>query len=114
GLSVSDFLQRVRPDARMPLFAVIDQFESVFGHGVGEAHRRELIDQLVAAVRLVPRLHLLVSTREDQLAGLAEFAELAGLAELPGGTGRFRLGPFGTQAALEAVVGPLRGTGQAY
>jgi cytochrome c-type biogenesis protein CcmH/NrfG len=106
--SLAEFLDQARPHPLMPVFAVLDQVESVFGEESLLAHRRDLLDQIGDAVAGVAGLHLLVSIREDRLPDLDPLG--AALA----GAGRYRLGPLGPVAALEAVTGPLRGAPQSY
>lgn len=112
GLSIPDFLERVRSAAQPldtpPIFAVIDQFEAAIRDEPHEAYRQELLDQLVEAVQQVRGLHLLVSIRDDHVP---EFEEFAGRL---GGAAWYRLSPLGPDAAREAVAGPLRGGGRAY
>jgi Flp pilus assembly protein TadD len=109
-LSVAGFLRRVRPaaveSAEVPaIFAVVDQLE----RAVADVHDGEdFLHQLVEAVETVPGLHLLLSVREDSLP------DLAALEGRLGQPGRYRLGPLRPDAALEAVVGPLHGTGVSF
>lgn len=110
--SIVSFLRGLRPEMQPtdvpPIFAVVDQFERVFLASGHRQYRQEFLGQLIEAIRRVPRLHLLISTRDEFLA------ELGWLESEIGEHGRYRLGPLVPEAALEAVVGPLRGTGQSF
>jgi len=109
-LSVADFLRRLRPVAvesaePPPIFAVVDQLERVLADVQDGA---DFLRQLVEAVETVLGLHLVLSVREDSLP------DLAALEGRLGQPGRYRLGPLRRDAALEAVVGPLRGTSLSF
>jgi len=109
-LSVAGFLRRLRPAAAEPaalppIFAVVDQVERVYAD---VQDREDFLHQIVEAVETVPGLHLLLSVREDSLP------DLAALEDRLGRPGRYRLGPLRPDAALEAIVGPLRGTSLSF
>lgn len=114
--SLVEFL-RTHPDSRddpddpLPLLAAIDQFEEVFSDGPYRGqHREDFIAQLSAAMEEVPRLHLIISIREEYLARLLPYEGLLGQYD------RTRVGvtALNRETALEAVVGPLRQTARRF
>jgi tetratricopeptide (TPR) repeat protein len=116
GLTVSQFIQGIsigfnQYQEELPLIAIIDQFEEVFNDlphwGV---HREGFLDQLAQAIEDVPRLRLLLSTREDVVGEILPYE-----SRLSGGyRTRYRVRPFDHEAALKAVTGPLRISGRSF
>ncbi len=115
GMSLTQFLGRHnrtdRYDDPLPVLAVIDQFEELF---IDFRHRQrcieEFIDHLADAVKNVPSLRLLVAIREEALANLIPRENrLAGHSRA-----RFLLLPLTRDAARDAVIKPLVGTGRSF
>ncbi len=110
--SISGYLKSVPPgsdpyDVELPLLAVIDQFEELF---VDQRDRGSVwegfLRQLAQAIEQVPRLHLMISIREDFVAELLPYETLiAGHSRA-----RFRVRALDRPGALEAVLGPVRTT----
>jgi tetratricopeptide (TPR) repeat protein len=116
GLSLKQFLSERsgRTDQYedpVPLLGIIDQFEELFGDFPHrQQHRDQFIDHLAEAIAEVPSLRLLISIREEALANLIHHeTRLAGHSRA-----RFRVLPLVREAALEAVSGPLAGTGRSF
>ncbi|MEV0582831.1 hypothetical protein [Nonomuraea sp. NPDC050310] len=116
-LTVSQFLREIRPTRLdeygdpMPVLAAIDQAEELF-HGRSSLgpQQRELLGQLAEALAQHDRLHLLLSLREEFLYMVIPYERAFGR----GSRTRFHLLPFTPEAALEAVTGPVAGTGRHY
>jgi tetratricopeptide (TPR) repeat protein len=95
----------------LPVLVAIDQAEELFS-GPPQMRRfvAPFIEELALALREHPDLRLLVSLREDYLAAILPFEHfLAGRARM-----RSRLLPFSQAEALEAICGPLAGTGRSF
>lgn len=115
GLTLSRFLQGVPvvphpyDETTLPLIAVVDQLEEVFGEGPFDAHDRdEFLAELAQALNDVDHLHLVLAMRQDAMGQL-----LAYESKLLGGIRRryhYRVDPLDRAAALGAVTGPLRDT----
>ncbi|HSS79542.1 MAG TPA: WD40 repeat domain-containing protein, partial [Thermoanaerobaculia bacterium] len=89
----------------LPRVLVFDQAEEIFDTGPWQ-DRRELFQQLGAALDADPRLRVVLALREEYLARLDPFA-----AQMPERLRiHFRLEPLRRSAALAAVIGPLRAT----
>src|SRR6266851_1696251 len=73
--------------------------------GPRRTHRRRFLGELTGALRDVPGLHLLLSIREDALEELADAL---------GGGARYRVTPLSPDRALDAVTGPVDGTGRSF
>jgi WD40 repeat protein len=93
------------------LITVFDQFEELFTAFPDRwADRRGFFEQLAAALGALPQLRVLLAMREDFLAAMDPFAAL-----LPDRLRtRCRLERLRRDAALEAIVKPLAGTGLAF
>ncbi len=93
------------------LIAVFDQFEELFTAYASRWHdRRGFFEQLSDALESISNLRVLLAMREDWLASLDPFARL-----VPENLRtRFRLERLRREAALEAVVNPLKGTGRSF
>lgn len=116
ALTIRDFLSRRgesydRYEDPIPILVAVDQVEELFS---SPPHRqrfvRPFIGELADALRVHQGVRLLLSLREDYLAAVLPFEQLlAGQSRT-----RSRLLPFGPDAALEAIRGPLRGTGRSF
>ena len=93
------------------LIAVFDQFEELFtAYSSRWKDRREFFEQLSDALESIANLRVLLAMREDYLASLDPYAKL-----VPENLrSRFRLERLRRDAALEAVVNPLKGTGRRF
>jgi tetratricopeptide (TPR) repeat protein len=101
GLTVSEFIQRRGGDRTV--LAAIDQADELLADtGPRQAHRHRFLDELKEAVRTTG-LHLLVVAR-------AEAADV--MAEILGHGVRRDLAPLSWPGALDAVSGPIAGTGR--
>jgi tetratricopeptide (TPR) repeat protein len=112
GLTLYEFLRsdgwtnrrRGRPG---PLLVAIDQVERVFErHPRLDPHRVGFLVQLREVVTELPDVHLLLSVREEGLAGLEA---ALGRLESP-----YRLGPLTMDEAVQAVERPVEGSGRWY
>lgn len=95
----------------MPTLIAIDQFEEVFSAAPQrQALLRPFIAELSDALKKHQELRLLISLREEYLAAVLPYEQmLAGQLRT-----RSRLLPFGHDAALAAIQGPLIGTGRSF
>lgn len=113
--TITEFLRRHRENRDrygdpIPLLVAIDQFEELFNNPGGQAYLRPFIDELAEALRDHQGVRLLLCLREDYLASVLPFEQvLAGQSRT-----RSRLLPFGREAALEAICGPLEGTSRSF
>jgi tetratricopeptide (TPR) repeat protein len=106
GLTVRDFVSRRAERHGSAMLASIDQAEVLLADpGPRRTHRRRFLGELAEALRDVPRLHLLLSVRED---ALGEFSDALG------GGARYRVTPLSPDRALDAVTGPVEGTGRSF
>ncbi|MGC5010398.1 hypothetical protein ACLQ2R_06495 [Streptosporangium sp. DT93] len=116
GLTIREFLKR-RPahwDAygdRVLTLVAIDQAEELFADlPHRRPYQRGLVGQLVEALDEDPNLRLLVSIRDDHLAGLLPHEpRLAGPLK-----SRFFLAPLDMTDTVRAIEGPLQGTGRSF
>lgn len=115
GTTVADFL-RTRPrrlnefGEPATVLAAIDQFEDLFTAFGRRPEREELIGELADALRAVPELRLLLVVRDDQLAAVASYERRLS----PDSFAYVRLEPLTVAAAVQAVRGPLEGTGRSF
>lgn len=116
GTTVAGFL-RARPrrlnefGEPATVLAAIDQFEDVFTAFLGRREEREaLIGELAEALRTVPELRLLLVVRDDQLASIASYERHLS----PDSFAYVRLEPLSVESAVQAVRGPLEGTGRSF
>jgi tetratricopeptide (TPR) repeat protein len=106
GLTVRDFIRRRAERHEGVILAAIDQVEDLLADaGPRRELRRQFLDELADAVRTEPRLHLLLVVRE-------EAAELVGDVLGPGA--RYLVTPLTGAGAIEAVTGPVVGTGRSF
>ncbi|MGP4096210.1 nSTAND1 domain-containing NTPase [Nonomuraea sp. KM90] len=105
GLTISAFLRRQAPPGTSILVA-IDGAERVIRSSVAAKPEHRLFrEELEAALRAFPDVHLLLSIRPDCVE---EARSLCGaLGETPA---EYELPPLDRQSAIEALTGPLRGT----
>lgn len=94
-----------------PILLAIDHAEELFGELVYHPeHVSKFIAGLTQALRSHRETRLLLMVREDRLPSVLGYERiLAGRSHV-----RFRLRPFGAQAALEAISKPLEGTGRRF
>ncbi|MEO3822246.1 tetratricopeptide repeat protein [Actinomadura sp. B10D3] len=112
-LTIGTFLRKQRRRDRfgrpLPMLGVIDGLEALLRTSDRhERHRRDFLDELAAAVKEMPDLHLLLVVRDDAVDAALEFA--ARLGQAPPAT--CSLEPLTSQAAEEAVANLLHGAGQ--
>jgi WD40 repeat protein len=96
----------------MPRVLIIDQFEELFTQypACQREWQEAFFDQIAAALEADPLLRCVFVLREDYLAQLDPFAQ-----QLPEELRiRFRLERLQRQAALAAIVGPLRETERSF
>jgi tetratricopeptide (TPR) repeat protein len=95
----------------IPTLVAIDQAEELFnGPPQWRSFVRPFILELADALREYRGLRLLLCFREDHLAAVLPYEQL--LADQS--RTRSRLLPFDEHAALEAIQGPLAGTGRSF
>ena len=109
-LAVRDFIagERLRRLGRDggPLLAAIDQVDDLLADpGPRRAHQRRFLEELASAVRNEPGLHLLLLAREETTALISEML---------GAVAVYNLGALTRKDAIEAVTGPVAGTGRSY
>jgi tetratricopeptide (TPR) repeat protein len=98
--TVDDFIRQYAQqlDPNVSILAAIDQADDLFaGPEARQLLRRRFLDELAAAVREQPALHLLVSVRSDVLPRVIEAI---------GDGVKFHLDPLTVEKAQEAVAGP--------
>jgi tetratricopeptide (TPR) repeat protein len=106
GRTVHDFLSQRAEQHGGAVLAVIDQAEELLAdHGPHQVHRRRFFSELAEAWQEEPQLHLLLSVRDD---ALDHFSDALGTGA------RFELAPLKADSALEAVTGPVEGTGRSF
>ncbi|MEV4399321.1 hypothetical protein [Nonomuraea sp. NPDC049607] len=99
GLSIYEFLR-----GNAVRSVVVDRVEQVFeGPPQLSAHRDDFLAQMREVIEEMPDLRMLVSIREERLGDLE-----SALGPLE----PYRLGPLTERQALEAVEGPIRGSGR--
>lgn len=109
-LTVRDFVRaeadRQRGLYSGPIFAAIDQVDDLFaGPSPRRAYRQRFLGELVDAVQDKPGLHLLLLAREETAALIAEMVGEAAI---------YNLAALTRQDAIEAVTGPVAGTGRSF
>lgn len=116
-LTVGAFLRRHRQSdrsgRRLPVLGAIDGAEALLRtSGRHEDQRLRFLEELAAAMKEIPDLHLLLVVREDAVGEAVELAGLLGHAQPE----LCSLEQFGPEAARAAVTEPLkraRGSGEA-
>ena len=109
-LTVRDFI-RVEADRQRgqyggPLLAAIDQVDDLLADpGQRRAHREKFLGELADAVQDKSGLHLLLVAREETAALISEAL---------GGAAVFNLAALTRQDAIDAVTGPVAGTGRSF
>jgi tetratricopeptide (TPR) repeat protein len=113
-LTISEFFARVlsaEHEPRAGVLAAIDQVEELFADLPGRDDQRDqLMDELGVALREHPSLRLLLVVRADYVIALRSYQHL--LADNPWRC--LQLGPLDSEAALDAVMGPLARTGRSF
>ncbi|MFF4237234.1 tetratricopeptide repeat protein [Actinomadura geliboluensis] len=112
-VAMGTFLRRQRRldrfDRPSPMLGAIDGAEVLLrASGRHERRRRSFLDELAAALREVPDLHLLLVVRDDALGEAVDLAERLG--RTPPAT--YALEALTPEAALEVVEAPLRRAGR--
>ncbi len=93
------------------VLAAIDQFEEIFtAFPARDDEREQLIDELGAAVREIDAFNLLLILRDDHLGTLSRYEDRLS----PYDVRLERLDALDAEAAMEAVTGPLEGTGRSF
>lgn len=108
GLSVGDFVRRRASLRDGVLYAAIDQMEDLLidsGSGPRRAWRRQFLGELAQAIEDEPRLHLLLLVRDEAVATVRTAV---------GTSARYTLEPLTRQGAIDAVTGPVAGTGRSF
>lgn len=113
--SLTDFLRRrsssrARSDQAAPLLVAVDQIEELFVGDRGGPQRDDLFEDLAAAMREMPWLRVLLSTRTDTLSDLAPYEKILSRRD----TAHVALAVLTPGAAVEAVRGPLEGTARPF
>jgi tetratricopeptide (TPR) repeat protein len=89
-----------------PFLAAIDQVDDLLADpGPQQAHRQKFLEELTDAVQDEPGLHLLLLAREETAARISEVL---------GGAAVYNLTALTRQDAIEAVTGPVAGTGRSF
>jgi tetratricopeptide (TPR) repeat protein len=106
GQTVLEFVSRRAQRHGGTVLAAIDQAEELFAcPGPRPAHSARFLGELAAALRDCPGFHLLLSVRAEALDLLTDAL----------GSGASRaVTPLSFDRALEAVTGPVDGTGRAF
>jgi WD40 repeat protein len=93
------------------LIAVFDQFEELFSaYSSRWGDRRGFFEQLAEALESTSNLRVVIAMREDYVASVDPYASL-----MPENLRtRFRLERLRREAALEAVINPLKETGRCF
>jgi tetratricopeptide (TPR) repeat protein len=93
------------------LVVVLDQAEELFTVWPHRWEQRlDVVRQLATAIDELPALHVLVGLREEFLAPMTTLLTEAGVERYA----RFHLRPLSPRAAVEAVEGPVAGTGRTF
>jgi tetratricopeptide (TPR) repeat protein len=106
GLTVADFI-RLRAERHDGIvLGLVDQAEDLLAvDGIRARYRERFLVELAEALQAEPRFHLLILVREEAL----------GLFSGSLGSGaRHSVTPLSRQGAVEAVTGPVSGTGRSY
>ena len=115
-LTIAQFLRSIpggvdSDDVELPLVAIIDQFEEIFGDvPLWSVHRDDFLAQLGEAVETIDRLRLLLSMKEDVVGEILPYESRLSRSNFR----RFRVQPLDRASALEAVTGPLTRTRRSF
>ncbi len=93
-----------------PMLLAIDQAEELFTSLPERQFLGPFIDELAEALHKCQGARLLLALREDYLAAVLPYEHLLASQART----RLRLLPFGHDVALEAIRGPLQGTGRSF
>jgi tetratricopeptide (TPR) repeat protein len=105
-LTVRDFIRAYAQCHSGLLYAAIDQVDDLPADlSPRQAHRDAFLAELADAVEAESRLHLLLLAREDGAHMISAKLERAA---------RFELGALTRPGAIEAVTGPVVGTGRSF
>ena len=108
---LSDKIQELsQSDVALPVYAIIDQLESVFRDSRAQRRREEFFEDLGAAVRIIPQLKIVLAVRSEDLHELDAFGKLLGLRR----QSYYELTALDRAAALEAARRPMEETGCPY
>jgi tetratricopeptide (TPR) repeat protein len=113
GLTLLDFLRRRQqpagPDGRTaPVLAAIDRAEDLFtSTGRTDRHRGPFVEELAEVLQELPHVRLLLCLREDYAEAFARYEGLLGTRSKV-----FTLAPLSAWEALDAVRGPVSGSGR--
>lgn len=106
GLTVHDFIRRRAERREGVILAAIDQVEDLLvDAGPRRGLRRQFLDELAEALGTEPRLHLLLLVRQEA-AGL--------VGDALGSGAPYTVTPLTRAGAIEAVTGPVAGTGRSF
>src|ERR1022692_296932 len=106
GQTVLEFVSRRAERDGGTILAAIDQAEELLASpGPRRAHRDRFLAELAAALRECPRFHLLLSVRDEALDSITD-ALGSGVSHA--------VAPLSFDKALEAVTGPVDGTGRCF
>jgi tetratricopeptide (TPR) repeat protein len=106
GQTVLEFVSRRAQRHGGTILAVIDQAEEFLASpGPRRAHSNRFLGELAAALRECPRFHLLLSVRDEALDSITD-ALGSGVSHA--------VAPLSFDKALEAVTGPVDGTGKSF
>jgi tetratricopeptide (TPR) repeat protein len=106
GLTVRDFVRQRAERHDRVILAVIDQAEELLADaGARRAKHQRFISEIAEALQQEPRLHLLLSTREDALEPLTKAF---------GNGAQYCLAALSPESALEAAMGPVERFGRRF
>jgi tetratricopeptide (TPR) repeat protein len=108
GRTVTDFLRQLTRRHDQIIFAAIDQAEDIAvdaPSGQRRAWRGQFLDDLTAACREIPQLHLLLVARAEALDAISASIGLGA---------RYTIRPLAIPEAVEAVTGPAATAGRAF
>jgi len=106
GVTVRDFVRHRAERGEGVILAAIDQGEELLGDaGSRRMARRHFLIELAEALRVEPRLHLLLLTRDE---AFDEIAEVLGYGA------RYEISGLTRQGAIEAVEKPVASVGRSF
>lgn len=105
GMTITDFVKRERL-TQSPVMLAIDKFEDIYRGPPGRRQYRDLlVEDLAEALARYKELRVLIVIRDDTLADFEASGRI-----IPDAT--FRVAGLHRDAAIQAVIEPLRGTGR--